>query len=344
MVRISSVLFHYPDFLDLTCMHLGLRYEDKVLRSLKEVNSDCGVVGFYQSTSMGAFLSQKLVEIQASNFEKLRHGGIVVIHGGQPSMKIERFYATLSTSFLSSFCRYHPGLPRKRFAPGIPPNSRVFGSTQAKAIRYSKVRVALITSLLQHLTDFYIMFSLIDHRLTFSNILEELPVVIRNSVLLSAFLSKLTQPPTPPTLPTLGATAAPATSTSSTTILPSFSHLDLTSPAHLSRHMEVVIEALDAYKTEEGNLAYLSRQIARERAKADSFTAKRRDENASRVAQGLPPLPEEDVNRLFKIPPEPSRLESMVLMGQLDGYTKSLEASAGSGLVKMYAAQAGTST
>lgn len=108
--------------------------------------------------------------------------------------------------------------------------------------------------------------------------------------------------------------------------------------------MEVVIEALDAYKTEEGNLAYLSRQIARERAKADSFTAKRRDENASRVAQGLPPLPEEDVNRLFKIPPEPSRLESMVLMGQLDGYTKSLEASAGSGLVKMYAAQAGTST
>lgn len=186
----------------------------------------------------------------------------------------------------------------------------------------------------------FISFRLVEHRLTFSNILEELPVVIRSSALLTAFLSKLVESPAPAPLPTVGA-LAPASDIS---LLPSFSHLDLTSPAQLTRHMEAVIETLDSYKTEEGNLAYLSRQIARERLKADTFIAKRRDENAARVVQGLAPLPEEDVSRLFKIPPEPSRLESMVLMGQLDGYTKSLEASAGSSLVKMYAAQAGTSS
>ena len=104
--------------------------------------------------------------------------------------------------------------------------------------------------------------------------------------------------------------------------------------------MEQIIEAVDNYRTEEGNLSYLTRQIARERAKAENYVAKRKEENASRVAQGLAPLPEEDVSRMFKIPPEPSRLESMLLLGRIDAYGKSLEETASTGLVKMYAAKA----
>jgi len=46
------------------------------------------------------------------------------------------------------------------------------------------------------------------------------------------------------------------------------------------------------------------------------------------------------VQRLFKIPAEPSRLESMLLLGQVDALAKSLEGSASTGLVKMYAAKA----
>ena len=93
-------------------------------------------------------------------------------------------------------------------------------------------------------------------------------------------------------------------------------------------------------KTEEGNLAYLQRQIARERTKAETWVAKRKEENATRITAGLAPLPDEDVNRLFKIPPEPSRLESMLLLGRIDGYGKSLEETASTGLVKMYVAKA----
>ncbi|KDQ16746.1 hypothetical protein BOTBODRAFT_129656 [Botryobasidium botryosum FD-172 SS1] len=270
------------------------KYEERVLRSLKEVNSDSGVVGFYQTTTMGAFLTQSLVETQASNFEKLRHGGVVVVHD------------------VTQASRGNAALRAFRMTPEF---------------------------LEAHKKRKFDTQSLIDNRLTFSNILEEVPVVVRSSVLLSAFLSKLTQSPAAPPLPSLGITS---TSTLSDSLSPTYSHLDLTSPTHLSRHMESIIDTLDLYKTEEGNLAYLSRQIARERTKADAYTAKRRDENAARVAQGMPPLPEEDVTRLFKIPPEPSRLDSMILLGQLDGYTKSLEASTGSGLVKMYAAQAGS--
>lgn len=120
---------------------------------------------------------------------------------------------------------------------------------------------------------------------------------------------------------------------------PSFSTLEL-GTSGVTRNLESIIETVDAYRTEEGNLAYLLRQIAREKARADNYVAKRKEENVARVAQGLVPLPEEDVGRLFKIPSEPSRLECMLLLGRMDAYAKSLEGTAGAGLVKMYGARA----
>ena len=110
--------------------------------------------------------------------------------------------------------------------------------------------------------------------------------------------------------------------------------------AGVTRNLEQIVEAVDNYRTEEGNLSYLCRQIARERGKAENYIAKRKEENQGRVAQGLAPLPEEDVTRLFKIPPEPSRLESLLLLGQIDAYGKSLARTASTGLVKMYATKA----
>ena len=175
--------------------------------------------------------------------------------------------------------------------------------------------------------------SLIDHRLTFSSIVEEIPLRIRTNPLLSSFLETLSVPAATPTVD-----VKPAAASSTAAIPPSFSVLNLGS-GNISRNLEQVIDALDNYRTEEGNLAYLQRQIAREKAKADAYVAKRKEENATRVAQGLAPLPEEDVSRLFKVPPEPSRLESMLLLGRIDASAKSLESSSSAGLVKMYAAK-----
>jgi translation initiation factor 3 subunit H len=52
-----------------------------MLRSLKEVQADDSVIGFYQATTLGAFLNQSLVDTQAIHQDKLRHGGIVIVHG-----------------------------------------------------------------------------------------------------------------------------------------------------------------------------------------------------------------------------------------------------------------------
>ncbi len=165
--------------------------------------------------------------------------------------------------------------------------------------------------------------------MTFSSILEEIPIRIRTSPLLGAFLDTLSAP---------SVSAEPSFAKPSSALPPSFSVLNL-GTNNVSKNLEQIIEAMDAYKTEEGNLAYMQRQIAREKGKADAYVAKRKDDNAARIAQGLAPLPEEDVSRLFKIPVEPSRLDSMLLLGRIDAYSKTLEETSSTALVKMYASR-----
>lgn len=174
---------------------------------------------------------------------------------------------------------------------------------------------------------------MINHQLTFSSILGEIPLKIHTNPLLNSFLGILTKSTA------LAIPDAKPEEAYESAVSPSYAALDL-GTAGVTKNLEQIVDALDAYRTEEGNVSYLSRQIARERAKADNYVAKRKEENQARIGQGLVPLPEEDVTRLFKIPAEPSRLESLLLLGQVDAYGKSLGDTASTSLVKMYAAKA----
>ena len=59
------------------------RYQASMLRTLKDVQADDGVVGFYQSNFLGAFFKQSLLDLQTVHQERLRQGGVVVVHGTQ---------------------------------------------------------------------------------------------------------------------------------------------------------------------------------------------------------------------------------------------------------------------
>ncbi|KAF8807478.1 hypothetical protein BYT27DRAFT_7138400 [Phlegmacium glaucopus] len=286
----SFALPHHAGDEDEKAAKSSARHQAGMLRSLKEVQADDSVIGFYQATTLGAFLNQTLVDTQAIHQDKLRHGGIVIVHD------------------LSQTTRGNASFRAYRLTPAF-----------LDAYKKSNFSTA----------------SLMNHRLTFSSILEEVPLKIRTNALLSAFLGTLAESSTE--------RLSGAAMGSSAGLGPSFSVLDL-GTAGVTRNLEQIVEAVDNYRTEEGNLSYLSRQIARERAKAESYVMKRKEENQARVAQGLAPLPEDDVSRLFKIPPEPSRLESLLLLGQIDAYSKSLAVTASTGLVKMYAVNAGSAT
>jgi translation initiation factor 3 subunit H len=64
-----------------------------------------------------------------------------------------------------------------------------------------------------------------------------------------------------------------------------------------------------------------------------------KQENAQRAQNGQSQLPEDEVNSLFKLPTEPSRLESMLLNAQIHNFTKQLNQFAGPSLGRLYSVQ-----
>ncbi len=83
-----------------------------MLRSLKEVQADDSVIGFYQATTLGAFFNQTLVDTQAIHQDKLRHGGIVIVHGTHvanawPEMSTQNYFFPVKI-----FHKRHEGTPR----------------------------------------------------------------------------------------------------------------------------------------------------------------------------------------------------------------------------------------
>jgi translation initiation factor 3 subunit H len=126
--------------------------------------------------------------------------------------------------------------------------------------------------------------------LTFSHLVEEIPVIVRKTRLLETLLGGMKE-----------------------------SEFEVTDMKGHGGVVEEIVERVEMYRSEEQNVGYVHRQIARERGRAEAYVQKRKEENAMRVSQGLAPLPEEDVSRMFKIPNEPSRMESVLLLSQLDG-------------------------
>lgn len=278
-------------------------YTQEMVRLLGDVNADANPVGLYKSCFLGTFLSSAVVD---------GLGAIGTLMDRDSSTDPNRGIILIHDLAQSAQ-----------------------GNTVVKAYTLSPSFVEAYRK-----TKFTAQ-NLIDHRLTFSNILVEIPVTLHNTALLSAFLATLSTPtPRSPSLlsPTTSELLANPPSAS---ITAPHSLLTLAHTPVLSSSLEASLDALDEYSNESGVVGYQSRQLARERGRAEAYVARRKAENAAREAKGLPPLPIEDINRLFKLPPDPSRLESTFLLGQLDDSTRKLAEISALSAVQLYAARTG---
>jgi translation initiation factor 3 subunit H len=70
------------------------------------------------------------------------------------------------------------------------------------------------------------------------------------------------------------------------------------------------------------------------------FLQKRQQENTARVARGEDPLPEEDINKLFKPLPPQNRLNSLVLSGQINSTAQQVSQFCSQSLAKWFATEA----
>jgi len=167
----------------------------------------------------------------------------------------------------------------------------------------------------------------------------ELPLTVHNSHLLTSLLHQLpSQPPKtdlqfPPSLAALHQDP----DTTKNPLSPNFDSLDLSIDPFLEKTCDLLLESIENHHTELNNHQYYQRSLAREQAKITAWQQKRKAENAARAASKQPPLPEDEWTRLFKLPQEPSRLETLLNSRQVEQYARQVDGFAASVSSKMFA-------
>ncbi|KAK4047403.1 hypothetical protein OIV83_005450 [Microbotryomycetes sp. JL201] len=303
------------------------KYTSQFLPRLADLNADASLVGFYTSANNGQQLAIGGF-VDALIGAQLTGGGIGSLSKAAPVGRTSSSKPALPSGTgvkhgkgialvydIASAAQGHVGLRAYRLAPNF-----------VDAYRAGKFDTQ----------------NLIEHGVVSSNILEEVPVTVRSSPLLTAFLSTVSSPSPSTSVAGVGATAPSPLDPSA-----SFATLSLPTsatstaiPAPLTAPINALLTALDTHSQHLSTLSFQSRQLARDRAKVESNPAvqRRRAENEQRVKDGLtplPPLPEELALQ------EPNRLETMLALGGVEGAANSLSEATGTLLVRSFGSRAG---
>ncbi|KAF2842489.1 hypothetical protein M501DRAFT_1008390 [Patellaria atrata CBS 101060] len=175
--------------------------------------------------------------------------------------------------------------------------------------------------------------------LRYQDIFVELPLTVHNSHILTSLLHQLpTSPPKeelqfPPSLAALKQDPnAPRNP-----LAPNFESLDLSIDPFLEKSCDLLLESIENHHTELNNHQYYQRSLAREQTKISAWQSKRKSENVSRAAAKQPLLPEDEWQRLFKLPQEPSRLELLLNSRQVEQYARQVDGFTAGVSGKMFA-------
>ncbi|KAJ5630786.1 Eukaryotic translation initiation factor 3 subunit H [Penicillium longicatenatum] len=125
----------------------------------------------------------------------------------------------------------------------------------------------------------------------------------------------------------------------SSILTPNFDNLSLSIDPFLEKNCDLLLDSIEAHNTEVNNYQYYQRVLGREQTKINNWKQKRAQENATRATLKQPLLPEDEWQRLFKLPAEPSRLESMLNTRQVEQFSRQVDSFVSSTTGKMFAAK-----
>ncbi|WWC92567.1 uncharacterized protein L201_007526 [Kwoniella dendrophila CBS 6074] len=175
--------------------------------------------------------------------------------------------------------------------------------------------------------------TLTENGITSSTLLTSLPLTVTSPSLIQAFLSTLTQ--SSEEQQSTQQRQLSSSSSSNVPLPPSFQNLINPTSTSLTSYLQNTLDSLTLHSHETNNIAFLSRQIIREKSKHELAIKEREEENLKRKKQGLselPSLPSQSKNQTK----EPSRLELICLGGTVENLSKNMSAEAGKGLVRTY--------
>lgn len=290
-------------------------YQNEMIRHLKEVNVDANNVGWYTSATMGNFINLSFIENQY-HYQRDNDKTVAIVHdvskSSQGNLTLRAF--KLSSNFMVAFKEGKFTTERCGRNPTIPPTD---GDVLSAAN-------TLNTSLQKS-------------RLTFKDILIEFPVTVHNSHLLTSYLHQVPAVPDSPELPLPASLGEIQRKAPQIPAYPSFDSLDLSIDPFLEKTSDLLLDSIEAHYTDLNNHQYYQRQLGREQQKISQWQTKRKQENMQRQAAKQPLLPEDEWQRLFKLPQEPSRLEGMLNARQVEQYSRQVDGFTANISAKMFA-------
>lgn len=155
-----------------------------------------------------------------------------------------------------------------------------------------------------------------------SNIIEEVPIELRNSSLVNAALVDLQYR---------------RNFTGKEDV--ELSRLAISEKPVLEQSMEFLIHDLDQLGKEQSRYSFFLKTFVRNQATAIDRMRKRKVENRNRQSNGESPLPEDDGLTALHAS-EPARLETKMLVKDLETYIDNIQLLASEGIVKQYGAHA----
>jgi len=81
-------------------------------------------------------------------------------------------------------------------------------------------------------------------------------------------------------------------------------------------------------------------QVSKQQQEKSKYIHQRNLENAARQGKGEPPLPEEDLAKIFRPIPPPSRLPPMLASSQIDMSTQQINSFCSQALSKLFISEA----
>lgn len=165
----------------------------------------------------------------------------------------------------------------------------------------------------------------------------ELPVTVHNSHLLTSFLHQIPSPPSEEEIEEPTSVADLARDGIRPPFHPSIDSLDLAIDPFLEKTCDLLLDSIEYHYTDLNNYQFYQRQLGREQAKITQWQTKRKAENAQRTVAKQTLLPEDEWQRLFKLPQEPSRLEGMLNAKQVEQYSKQVDGFTSNVSAKMFA-------
>lgn len=151
------------------------------------------------------------------------------------------------------------------------------------------------------------------------NLFTEVPIVIKNSALTNIMMSELAE-------------LVPEEEGSK--------FLDLGTASVLEGQLRCLMDRVDELNQEAIKFNRYQQLLSRQQQDKHRYLQKRAIENAARAAKDEPPLPEDDINKLFRPHPVPPRLTPMLLAGQINTYSQHIAQFCSQSLAKLYITQA----